>query len=127
MYVGGAGLSQGYLNDPALTAERFIPNPFRATTGDRLYRTGDLGCYLPDGQLAFHGRMDDQIKIRGYRVELGEIEAVLAKHPHVREAVVAAHVDALGAEALLVGYVVPRENSPIVATEVRRWVRERLP
>lgn len=87
LYIGGAGVAQGYHNRPELTAERFIPNPFRPDDG-RLYRTGDLARYLPDGSIAFLGRVDFQVKINGYRIELGEIETALASHEAVNEAVV---------------------------------------
>lgn len=92
LYIGGDGLTAGYLNRPDLTAERFLPNPFRA--GERLYRTGDLVRWLPDGQLAFLGRIDHQVKIRGHRIELEEIEAALLNLPEVAQAVVIARGDA---------------------------------
>ncbi|PSB58350.1 amino acid adenylation domain-containing protein [Chamaesiphon polymorphus] len=87
LYLCGAGLARGYLNEPELTAQKFIPNPFDPLS-TRLYRTGDLVKYLPDGNLQFLGRLDEQVKIRGFRVELGEIETVLNAHPDVREAIV---------------------------------------
>src|SRR6185436_1343406 len=93
MYIAGNGLARGYLNQPQLTAEKFIPDPFRDGPFDRLYRTGDLVRYREDGNLEFLGRIDQQVKLRGYRIELGEIEAILTAHPDVREAVVAAHQD----------------------------------
>ena len=85
MLIGGAGVARGYFNRSDLTQDRFIPNPFRPETSARLYRTGDLARYREDGQIEFLGRLDDQVKVRGFRVELGEIEAVLAGHPLVRE------------------------------------------
>src|SRR5207248_2322510 len=81
LYIGGEGLARGYLNRPALTAERFVPDPFSGQAGGRLYRTGDLARYLADGNLEFLGRIDHQVKIRGFRIELGEIESVLLQHP----------------------------------------------
>lgn len=89
LYVGGAGITRGYLNQSSLTEERFLPNPF-SETGERMYKTGDLARYLPDGNIEFIGRNDQQVKIRGYRIELGEIETALTRHPDVREAVVLA-------------------------------------
>ena len=88
LHIGGAGLARGYLNRPELTQEKFIPNPFSNYPDSRLYKTGDLARYLPDGNIEYIGRIDNQVKIRGFRVELGEIEAVLLKHPVVKEAVV---------------------------------------
>jgi amino acid adenylation domain-containing protein len=91
LYIGGVGLAKGYLNQPELTAERFIAYPFSTQSGARLYKTGDLARYLPDGQLAFIGRADHQIKIRGYRIEPDEIVAVLNVHPGVQDSLVIAH------------------------------------
>ena len=103
IWVGGAGLARGYLNNPELTMERFVPDPFR--TGERLYRTGDLGKWLPDGNIAFIGRKDDQVKIRGYRVELGEIESRLKGLEHIKDATVVARQNETG-DRELVAYVV---------------------
>ncbi|WP_394989490.1 amino acid adenylation domain-containing protein [Cellvibrio sp.] len=113
LYIGGAGLARGYLNNPELTAEKFISNPFiespdfhsSAVNNHRLYRTGDLVRYLPDGTMEFIGRRDSQVKIRGFRIEMGEIEARLIQHPQVKEAVVVAQEDE--GEKRLVGYVIP--------------------
>ncbi|WP_159007475.1 phosphopantetheine-binding protein, partial [Streptomyces sp. NRRL S-813] len=93
LYVGGAGVTRGYLDRPGLTASRFVPDPFAAgdTAGSRLYRTGDLGRWLPDGTIQFAGRNDFQIKIRGFRIELGEIETRLRSHPDITDAAVIAH------------------------------------
>jgi amino acid adenylation domain-containing protein len=115
LFIGGEGVTRGYLNRPELTAERFVPHPLSPAPGARLYRTGDLARALPDGSLEFHGRQDHQVKIRGYRIELEEIEAVLAQHPQLREAVVLARADDPhgrepgSGDLRLVAYVVPRE------------------
>ena len=123
--IGGAGLAQGYLNDPKLTTERFIWNQFSAVPGARLYRTGDLGCRLPDGQIAFHGRVDDQVKVRGYRVELNEIVGALSRHPGVRESVVVASEDGQG-EKRLIAYLVPQAAS-LTVSELRDFLARELP
>ncbi|MFG6100414.1 amino acid adenylation domain-containing protein [Leptothoe sp. ISB3NOV94-8A] len=102
LYIGGAGLARGYLNQPALTKENFIPHPFG--TG-RLYKTGDRVRYRPDGNIDYLGRLDDQVKIRGFRIELGEIEAVLHSHPQVQQCVVVTQTDSLG-HSTLIAYVV---------------------
>ncbi|WP_289355734.1 non-ribosomal peptide synthetase [Paenibacillus sp. S-12] len=124
MYIGGAGLAQGYLHRPELTAERFLPSPFE--DGERLYRTGDIGRYLHDGQLEFWGRVDYQVKIRGFRIELEEIEVVLLRHPKVRHAITIAHADQRG-DNRLVAYVVLREEEHLENGELRHYVMERLP
>jgi amino acid adenylation domain-containing protein len=126
IYVGGEGVSRGYLNHPALTAERFIPHPFGKEAGARLYRTGDLARYLSNGDLVYLGRGDSQVKIRGYRIEVGEIEAVLGQHPGIREAVVVARQDGPG-EQRLVAYVVPGRVTVPVNHQLRSFLKERLP
>jgi FkbM family methyltransferase len=110
LFIGGAGVVQGYLKRPELTADRFIPSPFANHPGARLYKTGDAASYLPDGTIQFWGRTDNQVKLRGYRIELGEIEAVLAEHPAVREAAVVARPAESG-EQSLVAYVVAAQAS----------------
>jgi amino acid adenylation domain-containing protein len=126
LYLGGEGLARGYLNRPALTAERFVPDPFGNGAGSRLYRTGDLVRYLTDGRLEFLGRADQQVKVRGYRIELGEIESVLRGHPRVQEAVVIAGEDGGGLKRLI-GYVVSRDGEVVGVSELREHLRERLP
>ncbi|WP_437667767.1 amino acid adenylation domain-containing protein [Sorangium sp. So ce1182] len=126
IYIGGAGLARGYLNRPELTAERFIRDPFGAEPGARLYRSGDLGRWLPDGNVEHLGRIDQQVKLRGYRVELGEIESVLLQHPAVREAVVVAREDAPG-DKRLVAYLVAREAPLPGVSELRSYARSKLP
>ncbi len=126
IYIGGDGVSCGYLNRPELTAEKFIPDPFSGRSDALLYRTGDLGRYLPDGRIEFQGRVDNQVKIRGFRIELGEIETVLSRHATVQECVVVAREDVAG-DKRLVAYVVPVPGSKIDTGELRHWVKERLP
>jgi non-ribosomal peptide synthase protein (TIGR01720 family) len=155
IHVGGAGVARGYLGRPALTAERFVPDPFSGRAGARLYRSGDLARYRPTADLEYLGRTDHQVKVRGFRIELGEIEAVLASHPGLREAVVLARpsaVDPAGAadavlaadagnapavaaapgapaaagERRLVAYFVAGPGAPSPA-ELRAFARERLP
>ncbi|HEX6199795.1 MAG TPA: condensation domain-containing protein, partial [Thermoanaerobaculia bacterium] len=124
LVVGGAGLARGYLGRPALTAERFVPDPLDgAAPGGRLYRTGDLARELPDGRLDFLGRMDHQVKIRGHRVEPGEVEAALAAHPAVRAAAVVARPGPSGEPRLLAYAVAP--DAP--AGELRAYLASRLP
>jgi aspartate racemase len=124
LYVGGAGLARGYLNRPDLTAERFLPGSFRA--GQVLFRTGDLVRYRPDGCLLFLGRRDHQVKVRGFRVELAEVEAALREHPAVTEAAVAAMPDASG-DARLVGYVAVDPSAPPSVNDLQAFLRRRLP
>jgi amino acid adenylation domain-containing protein/non-ribosomal peptide synthase protein (TIGR01720 family) len=120
LYVAGPCLARGYLNDPALTADRFRPHP----DGGRLYRTGDRGFWSVDGRVEFLGRVDHMVKIRGFRVELGEIEAALDAHPALRDRVVVAHHDDSG-HAALAAYVVPDDG--LSPDDLRVWLRERLP
>ncbi|MBW8876584.1 MAG: amino acid adenylation domain-containing protein [Acidobacteria bacterium] len=125
LYVGGAGLAQGYLARPELTAERFVPDPFSSTPGARLYRSGDLARRLADGDHEYLGRLDHQVKIRGFRIELGEIEAVLAAYPGVREVVVLAREDAENGERRLVAYLgAAAEPDP---AGLRAFLAARLP
>ena len=126
LYIGGIGVARGYVNQPALTAEKFVPHPFNLRVGARLYRTGDLGRYLPDGNLEFLGRRDTQVKIRGFRIELSEIESILRQHDSVREAVAVTHANGGGAQQLF-AYVVERPGTALSPGELRRHLREKLP
>ncbi len=125
LYLGGGGVAAGYLNDPDLTAARFVPDLFSSERGSRLYRTGDRARILPDGNIEFLGRTDRQVKVRGYRIELGEIEAVLTQHPLVRQAVVILKGDE-GRERF-VAYVTSAKLEPDNTGELRRHLQQRLP
>lgn len=124
LYIGGIGLAIGYLNQPELTAKRFIPNPFKP--GTRLYKTGDLARYLPDGNIEFLGRGDNQVKIRGFRIELGEIEAELSQHPQVGEIALLVREDE-PSNKYLVAYIVPREEVLPTVSELRSFLKQKLP
>jgi amino acid adenylation domain-containing protein len=149
LYVSGDGLARGYLNRPDLTEQKFVPNPFKNLTpsyrtplsllrrgaggevsfnseGNRLYKTGDLAKYLPDGNIEFLGRIDDLVKVRGFRVELGEVEAVLSKHPQINQAV--AKVFGQSArEKYLVAYFVPIQGQTLTIEELRNFIQDQLP
>jgi amino acid adenylation domain-containing protein len=126
LYIGGAGLSAGYLNQPDLTQERFIPHPLSKKPGERLYKTGDLARFLPDGQIAFMGRADYQIKIRGYRIEPDEIAHVLQKHPGIQTSVIMAREDTPG-DKRLVAYIVPAPGAHLALNELREMLGTHLP
>lgn len=127
LYIAGMGLARGYLSRPDLTAERFVPDPFSLSPGARLYRSGDRVRLRADGQLVFLGRLDQQVKIHGYRIEPGEIEAQLLRHPQVREAVVLAWSEA-DEEQRLVAYLVVQEKSAELSPEqLRTFLQTRLP
>ncbi|HEX2055446.1 MAG TPA: amino acid adenylation domain-containing protein [Nitrospiraceae bacterium] len=123
LYIGGAGVARGYRNNRQLTMERFVPSPFQ--NGARLYRTGDQVKWLPDGSLEFIGRIDFQVKVRGFRIEPGEVETVLGQFPNVSQAVVVVRED--DGDRHLVAYVTLKDAASFDATEVRRRLRDRLP
>ncbi len=126
LYIGGVCLAREYLNRPELTAEKFVTISFSQKTPTRLYKTGDLARYLPDGNIEFIGRMDNQVKVRGFRVEPGEIEANLNEHVGVSETVVLIREDTSG-DARLVAYIVPVQQSAPSERELRQFLKERLP
>jgi amino acid adenylation domain-containing protein len=126
LYIGGAGLAEGYLKRAELTAERFVPHPYSAAAGARLYRTGDVGRYLPSGEVEFLGRRDEQVKVRGYRIELGEIEGVLRQQEWVREALVVVREDVPGDKRLVAYAAGASEQSP-AAGELKDFMKGKLP
>ena len=131
LHLGGPDLARGYLGRPALTAESFVPDPFGSPPGGRLYQTGDLARFLPDGSLEFLGRRDRQVKLRGFRVEPGEVETALLTHPRVREAAVELRDLREGKDGTsvrhLVAYIAGEQNQAPPAAELRSWLSERLP
>ncbi len=127
LWVGGDGLARGYLHQPGLTAERFAPHPFSSRPGARLYRTGDLARFRADGNLEFLGRLDQQLKIRGYRVEPAEVENVLATHPSLGAAVVSGARDASGEADTLVAFLIPRNGDDLGAIDWGAWLGSRIP
>lgn len=126
LHIGGAGVGRGYLNQPELTLQRFISHPFSDEPGARLYRTGDLARHRTDGTIEFVGRIDDQIQLRGFRIEVGEIEAVLRRHPAIRDAVVVARSERR-VNQNLVAYLVPTHEVPLALSSVREHLRATLP
>ena len=135
LHIGGAGVARGYLNRLELTAEKFLPDPFSDVPGARMYRTGDLARYKANGTIEFLGRADHQVKIRGFRIELGEVEAALAQHPDVREAIVVAHEVAANADSIasaptekqLVAYLVAEQEPGPTTTDLHNFLKEKLP
>lgn len=133
LYVSGDGLARGYLNRANLTNQKFLPNPFQEAGdrrgeigGARLYKTGDLARYLPDGNIEFLGRIDDLVKVRGFRVELGEVEAVLSRHPQINQAVAKVHGES-AREKYLVAYFVPIPGESVTVEQLRTFLTEQLP
>ena len=126
IHLGGAGLARGYLNNPELTAERFIPHPFSRQAGACLYKTGDVARYLPEGDLVIIGRTDQQVKIRGFRVEIGEVESALTRHPSIRECVVVAKAATSGSKRLI-AYIVLTAESATSNSELRQYLKGNLP
>jgi amino acid adenylation domain-containing protein len=126
LYIGGIGVARGYRHRPQLTAQRFIPNPFGARPDERLFKTGDLARFLPDGQIAYVGRIDEQVKVHGFRVEPNEVTAALDAHPGVQQSVVVAGEVAPG-DIRLIGYLVPVPESHLTLTALRAFLRARLP
>ena len=129
LHIGGVGLARGYLNQPALTAERFIPNPFASADSNEgattlLYKSGDLATYLPDGRIKLLGRVDQQTKLRGFRIELGEVERNLETHPAVHAGVVV--IREFGGDRRLVAYAVPKAE-PVDPADIRQFLASKLP
>jgi amino acid adenylation domain-containing protein len=125
IFIGGANVGRGYRNQPDLTEQRFLPDPFAGVMGARMYRSGDLGSLLPSGEIQFHGRIDNQQKIRGHRVEPDEVASVLSRHPQVKSCAVTGYDDI--SDRKLAAYFVPRQSTPPEPRELREFLRERLP
>jgi acyl-coenzyme A synthetase/AMP-(fatty) acid ligase/acyl carrier protein len=126
LYIAGDGVARGYLKQPALTAEKFLPDPFSSVAGSRMYKTGDQARYVANGQIDFLGRADFQVKVRGFRIELGEIETVLNGHAAIRTAVVIAREDSPG-DKRLVAYLMSETDAQPDAGELRQFLRAKLP
>ena len=127
LLIGGAGLARGYINHPELTAEHFMPHPFSNVPGTRLYKTGDLARYLPDGNLEFLGRRDQQVKIHGHRIELEEIELALRQHPAVQDTVVLAREDTRPSDKRLAAYLVVNQKPAPTPRTLRIFLQQKLP
>jgi amino acid adenylation domain-containing protein/thioester reductase-like protein len=125
LHIGGDGLARGYLNREEMTAQRFVPDPFSTKPGARLYKTGDLARIMPDGSIQFIGRVDNQVKIRGHRIELGDIEAAICQSVDIQEAAVIAREDSVG-EKQLVAYLVAADSQNLYS-KLRAYLKEKLP
>ena len=123
LFIGGFGLARGYLNNPGLTGEKFVPNPFRK--GEKVFKTGDMAAWLPGGILKYLDRVDQQVKIRGYRIEPGEIETVLRKHPNIKDAVVIAKEDGPGNKRLI-AYLITSDQT-LTKSDYHNWLSDKLP
>jgi amino acid adenylation domain-containing protein len=126
MYIGGKGVALGYLNQPALTEKKFIRDPFSKNAGGMLYKTGDMVKFHPDGNIEFLGRIDNQVKIRGFRIELGEIESVLGASESISQAAVTT-IEPKAEDVRLVAYIVPKPDTTFTMTELRKYLRNKLP
>ena len=126
LYIGGAGLARGYWQQPALTANKFIPHPFNPDPAARIYQTGDLARYLPNGEIECLGRVDFQVKLRGFRIELGEIESRLCQHPDIAQAKVIVRED-IPDDLRLVAYIVPQPATAPTVGELRQFLQQQLP
>ncbi|MDQ6632062.1 MAG: amino acid adenylation domain-containing protein, partial [Verrucomicrobiota bacterium] len=125
LFIGCDGLARDYLNSPALTAQKFIPNPFSSELNAKLYKTGDFVRFLADGNIEFLGRLDQQVKIRGFRIELGEIETILAQHAELQESLVIVRESSTGKQ--LIAYVVPKKDAKVTRAELRKFLETKLP
>ncbi|TCP59140.1 amino acid adenylation domain-containing protein [Tumebacillus sp. BK434] len=126
IYIGGIAVARGYLNRPELTKEKFIPHPFSEQPGARLYRSGDLGRWLADRNIEYLGRLDHQVKIRGIRIEIGELEAAILQHPSVNEAVALTREDVQNG-SVLIAYIVPHQGLALSASDLRDYMQEKVP
>ncbi|MFN5396699.1 MAG: non-ribosomal peptide synthetase [Pseudanabaena sp.] len=124
LYIGGVGVAKGYLNQPKLTDEKFIVNPFNSQSNSRLYKTGDLACYLPNGNIEFLGRIDSQLKIRGFRIELEEIESALAQYSSIKEVIVTTCTDDTGLKSLCAYFIA---NQKTRSEEIRVFLAQKIP
>jgi hypothetical protein len=127
LFIGGNGLARGYRGRPDLTAERFIPNVFASATGARLYRTGDAARYRDDGTIEYLGRLDSQVKVRGFRIELSEIETVLATYPGINQTAVIVREDAPGEQRIVAYFTVDTAGETPTAGDLRAHLQKKLP